>query len=198
MNLHKQFENILVIASRNKGKIMEYREYLDGFSFEVIPQPEDIDIVETGTTFLENARIKALEVAEITGRNALADDSGLLVEALDDAPGVFSARYAKTDKERIHRVLNELNQIKNRKAKFSCAICIASPKKEVLIEVEGISYGEITHIPRGINGFGYDPIFQESTTGLTFAEMDLSQKKIFGHRGHAFTLLREFLETVQK
>ncbi len=183
----------LVIASGNEGKIREFKKLLVDFPFDLLIQPVGLEIEETGNTFRENARIKALAVSQKTGHLALADDSGLSVEALGGAPGIYSSRYASSDKERIEKLLAELKPFPNRKAKFECALCIASGEK-VLIEVSGFCEGQITFFPKGGNGFGYDPIFEVSELGKTFAEMDNVKKKHFGHRGHAFKLLKPELK----
>lgn len=178
----------LVIASGNKGKIGEFKKLLDDFPIDLLTQPVGFEIEETGSTFMENARIKAIAVSQATGNLSLADDSGLSVEALGGAPGIYSSRYASSDKQRIEKLLGELKPFLNRKAKFECALCIASGEK-VLIEVSGFCEGLITFFPKGQNGFGYDPIFEVSGLGETYAEMDQEKKKHIGHRGNAFKLL---------
>ena len=178
----------LVIASGNKGKIGEFKKLLDDFPIDLLTQPVGFEIEETGSTFMENARIKAIAVSQATGNLSLADDSGLSVEALGGAPGIYSSRYASSDKQRIEKLLAELKPFSNRKAKFECALCIASGEK-VLIEVSGFCEGLITFFPKGQNGFGYDPIFEVSGLGETYAEMDSEKKKHIGHRGNAFKLL---------
>ena len=183
----------LIIASSNQGKIREFRKLLDDFPFNLLTQPVGLEIKETGNTFMENARIKAIAVSKKTGNLSLADDSGLSVEALGGAPGIYSSRYASSDKERIEKLLAELKPFSNRKAKFECALCIASGEK-VLIEVSGFCEGLITFSPKGENGFGYDPIFEVSGLGETFAEMDYEKKKQIGHRGNAFKFLRPELK----
>ena len=183
----------LIIASSNEGKIREFKKLLDDFPFDLLTQPVGLEIEETGNTFMENARIKAIAVSQKTGKFALADDSGLSVEALGGAPGIYSSRYASSDKERIEKLLEELKPFSNRKAKFECALCIASGEK-VLIEVSGFCEGLITFSPKGENGFGYDPIFEVSALGKTFAEMEHENKKLIGHRGTAFKLLKPELK----
>ena len=178
----------LIIASSNQGKIGEFKKLLDDFPFDLLTQPVGFEIEETGSTFMENARIKAIAVSQATGNLSLADDSGLSVEALGGAPGIYSSRYASSDKQRIEKLLAELKPFSNRKAKFECALCIASGEK-VLIEVSGFCEGLITFFPKGENGFGYDPIFEVSGLGETYAEMDHEKKKHIGHRGNAFKLL---------
>ena len=178
----------LVIASGNKGKIGEFKKLLDDFPIDLLTQPVGFEIEETGSTFMENARIKAIALSQATGNLSLADDSGLSVAALGGAPGIYSSRYASSDKQRIEKLLAELKPFSNRKAKFECALCIASGEK-VLIEVSGFCEGLITFFPKGQNGFGYDPIFEVSGLGETYAEMDHEKKKHIGHRGNAFKLL---------
>tara|TARA_B100000579_G_scaffold364846_1_gene323950 strand:- start:814 stop:1398 length:585 start_codon:yes stop_codon:yes gene_type:complete len=183
----------LVIASGNEGKIKEFQKLLEDFPLDLLTQPQGLDIQETGKTFMENARIKAIAVSIETGNLSLADDSGLSVEALGGAPGIYSSRYANSDKERIEKLLLELKPFPNRKAKFECALCIASGEK-VLIEVTGLCDGRITFSQRGENGFGYDPIFEVAGLGETFAEMNHKKKKQMGHRGNAFKLLKPELK----
>ena len=187
----------LVIASSNPDKVKEFKDLLFEFPFHVYSQPEGLDINEIGQSFSENARIKALAVSEITGECSLADDSGLCVDALNGAPGIYSARYASTDIERIKKLLTNLNNFNNRDAHFTSALCIAFQGK-VLIEVEGICSGLIAFQPRGQEGFGYDPIFEVKELALTFAEMGMKQKKMFGHRGIAFKLLKPRLKEILK
>ena len=178
----------LVIASCNQGKIREFRKLLVDFPFDLLTQPVGFEIEETGNTFVENARLKAIAVSQETGKISLADDSGLCVEALGGAPGIYSSRYASSDEERIQKLLAELKPFQNRRAKFECALCIASGQK-VLIEVSGFCEGLITFSPKGVNGFGYDPIFEVLELGETFAEMNHEKKKHIGHRGNAFKML---------
>ena len=175
----------LIIASTNKGKVEEFKRFLSGFPLDLVSQPEGLQVEETGKSFSENARLKAIFVASSTGEMALADDSGLSVNSLNGAPGVFSARYANSDSERILRLLKDLEGYSDRSAFFSAALCLAAPAGQILFEVEGICNGSISNEPRGQNGFGYDPIFEVRGTNLTYAEMDPQQKKLLGHRGKA-------------
>ncbi|WP_269622351.1 RdgB/HAM1 family non-canonical purine NTP pyrophosphatase [Prochlorococcus marinus] len=184
----------LVIASANDGKINEFKNFLSNFPLVILGQPPDLKVQETGVSFMENARIKALAAASATGEISLADDSGLSVLFLNGAPGIYSSRYAKNDSERIKRLLKELELCDNRSAYFSSALCIASPNNEILVEVEGRCDGVITNLPRGTNGFGYDPVFEVDGTGLTYAEMELNQKEALGHRGRAFKALTPYLK----
>ena len=185
----------IVIASGNNGKVKEFRELLADLPLNVLSQPEGCEVAESGTNFIENARLKALAVSHLTGQWALADDSGLAVEALNGLPGIYSARYADTDIARINKLLKELAPFNNRNATFTSALCVAV-KGKVLLEVEANCKGLITKSPRGKDGFGYDPIFEVSGLGMTFAEMGVERKKIFGHRGRAFQLLKPKLKEV--
>jgi XTP/dITP diphosphohydrolase len=194
----------LVIASGNAGKIREFAALLADLPLEIRAQPEGLEVEETGTTFAANARLKAEAVARATGCWALADDSGLAVDALGGAPGVFSARYAPTDPERIARLLAELaaaNQERSaqglapdRSARFCAALAVADPSGAIRIEVEGHCPGVILEVPRGAGGFGYDPVFLVPEAGLSFAEMDKATKGRIGHRGRAFALLEPGLK----
>ena len=190
----------LVIASGNAGKIREFATLLAGLELEVRPQPEGLEVEETGSSFAANARIKAEAVARATGCWALADDSGLAVDALDGAPGVFSARYAPSDAERIARLLRELEALAaaggERSARFTAALAVADPSGAIRLEVEGHCPGEILEAPRGSGGFGYDPVFYVPEAGLSFAEMDKATKGRIGHRGRAFALLEPALRTL--
>ena len=184
----------LVIASGNAGKIREFGRLLANLPITVESQPDGLEVDETGTTFAENARLKAITVAKQTQQWALADDSGLSVKALDGAPGIYSSRYADNDQARISRLLDELGEEGTRTAHFSAALCIAAPDGTVLVEVEGRCHGIITRAPRGQQGFGYDPVFEVDGTDLTFAEMNDEQKRTVGHRGRAFALLEPQLK----
>jgi XTP/dITP diphosphohydrolase len=180
---------VLVIASGNPGKVREFGHLLADLKLAIRPQPEGLEVEETGTTFAENARLKAAAVARATGCWALADDSGLSVTALGGAPGVHSARYANSDAERITRLLRELAGASDRSAQFTAALAVADPSGRIRLEVEGICPGVILEERRGDGGFGYDPVFLVPETGQTYAEMDKELKGRIGHRGQAFALL---------
>ena len=191
----------LVIASGNAGKVREFGALLADLGLETQAQPEGLDVEETGNTFADNARLKAEAVARATGCWALADDSGLSVDALGGAPGVHSARYAATDSARIERLLRELSTAgahdhATRSACFTAALALANPQGEVVLEVEGLCPGLILEAPRGEGGFGYDPVFFVPELGLSFAEMDKAQKAACGHRGRAFAALRPQLQAL--
>ncbi len=186
---------VLVIASGNAGKVREFGKLLADLGLETQPQPQGLEVEETGNTFAENAGLKASAVARATGCWALSDDSGLSVDALGGAPGVHSARYAATDTARIERLLRELREAgahspASRSAQFTAALALANPAGEIVLEVEGICPGQILQAPRGEGGFGYDPVFFVPEAGLTFAEMPHSQKAVLGHRGRAFAGLK--------
>ena len=194
--------SVLVIASGNAGKVREFSHLLDGLGLEIRPQPQGLEVEETGSSFAENARLKATAVARATGAWALADDSGLAVEALGGAPGVHSARYAATVSARIDRLLKELataqkaDPVASRAAEFIAALAVADPGGTIRLEVEGICPGTILATPRGSGGFGYDPVFFVEEAGLTFAEMAKTEKARLGHRGRAFTLLEPQLRAL--
>ena len=184
----------LVIASGNTGKIEEFRAYLADLGVTLILKPDSIDVEETGTTFIENAHLKASQVAIATGEWAIADDSGLEVMALNGAPGVLSARYADTDSDRINRVLSELSHHSNREAQFVCAIAIASPDGAIVADAIGFCKGAIANAPRGNHGFGYDPIFLIPEFQQTFGEIPPEVKAKISHRANALSILRSKLQ----
>jgi len=175
----------LYLASKNIGKIEEYKKLLAGVNCKLLLQPESLEVQEDGLTFKDNAIKKASEVSIKTNNFSIADDSGICVEALDGKPGIYSSRYAENDKKRIERILKELDGVQNRSAFFVANICVCSPNGEIVIESEAKCYGNITLKPRGEGGFGYDPIFEESSTRLTFAEMNNDIKDFCSHRGKA-------------
>jgi XTP/dITP diphosphohydrolase len=179
----------LIVATGNPGKLNEIQEYLVGLDWQLELKPAELEIEETGTTFIENACLKASQVAKAVGEWAIADDSGLSVDALGGAPGLYSARYGKSDRDRIARLLEELGEKQNRKAQFICAIAIASPDGEIALQAEGICPGEILDAPCGKGGFGYDPIFYVPQMQQTFAEMPPEVKGRISHRGRAMNQL---------
>ena len=185
----------LVLASHNKGKLAEFRELLAPHGIEVasagdlgVPEPE-----ETGETFEENARLKAIVSTFATGLPALADDSGLEVEALGGAPGVYSARWAGETRDfaaamvRLEQELRDKGALAGAalRANFTCVLCLATPDGEAEL-FEGKVFGHLTFPPRGSNGFGYDPIFVADGQTLTFGEMNSAVKHGMSHRAVAF------------
>ncbi|KAM3113712.1 RdgB/HAM1 family non-canonical purine NTP pyrophosphatase [Phormidesmis sp. 146-33] len=179
----------LVVATGNPGKLREMQAYLVGLDWELMLKPDELDIEETGTTFAENAALKASQVAKALGEWSIADDSGLAVDALNGAPGLYSARYGTTDANRIDRLLRELGNRSDRKAQFVCAIALARPDGTIALQAEGICPGEILTQPLGEGGFGYDPIFYVPEQGMTFSEMPPEVKHEVSHRGRAFEIL---------
>ena len=175
----------LYLASNNYGKIEEYKKLLAKVNCQLLLQPSSLEVEENGLTFRDNAIKKASEVAKKTNNFSLADDSGICIEALDGKPGIHSSRYAKNDQKRIERVLNELNGVQNRSAYFVANICVCSPNGKVILESEAKCFGNIILKTRGNGGFGYDPIFEEISTKLTFAEMNNDIKDSCSHRGKA-------------
>lgn len=157
---------------------------LDATGLRVAGQPTDLEIEETGDTYLANARLKAETVASLTGCWALADDSGIEVDGLDGRPGLFSARYAPTDHERIHRLLHELGDSLYRGASFVSAMALANPAGITVAESEGICRGLVLRAPLG-HGPGYDPIFYVREAGASYAQLNAFQKSRFGSRGRA-------------
>jgi len=189
MKLHKCIKTNLVVASKNIGKVNEFSYLLSSLPLNIISPPKTFQVEETGDDFFQNALIKAKAAAEITGEMSLADDSGLCVKSLNGRPGIHSARYAENDEARINKLLQEIDGIYDRSAYFIAALCVIGASGDVLIQVEGRCNGKITKVPRGDFGFGYDPIFEVNGTGLTFAEMNPTQKKNCSHRGIAFSKL---------
>lgn len=180
----------LVVATSNPGKLREMQSYLTTEqNWQLELKPQEIEVEETGSTFVENACLKASQVAQATGQWAIADDSGLMVDALGGAPGIYSARYGNSDEERIQRLLQELGDTSQRQAQFVCALAVAKPNGDIAISVEGTCLGEILKSPKGSEGFGYDPIFYANEAGMTFAEMPPDMKKRLSHRSQAFAKL---------
>lgn len=193
----------LVIASANPGKLREVGNVLARFDCEIIPQEElgISSVPETGTTFVENALIKARHATQKSGLPALADDSGLVVDALDGRPGVQSARYAgpdEIDEDNVEKLLMELRGFPDSKrgAHYVCAAVWVSPDKTSSpIVAEGQWHGRILDERRGNGGFGYDPVFLDEQLMKTGAEMSTEEKNQVSHRGKAFRELRDLLLT---
>ncbi len=185
----------IILASTNRGKLQELqRLFADSDAFEFVLAPEPLEVAETGASFAQNARLKAIESARYFGAPCLADDSGLVIDALGGRPGIYSARYADTDEARIARVLAEMQEIPpdRRQAAFVCAMCLAYPD-QCVIEVEGRCEGAIADAPTGEGGFGYDPIFWVPTFGCTFAELTPDDKDRISHRAIAALQLKQIL-----
>lgn len=183
----------MLLATSNPGKVTEYRELLGGVSVEITFPANagvELEVEETGETFEENARIKALAYAQASGLLALADDSGLEVDALGGAPGVRSARYGgpgTSDADRYMILLEEMANVleEDRTARFRCVVAVASPGGDV-VTADGVCEGKIGFAPRGVHGFGYDPVFVvEGYGGKTLAELAPDVKNRISHRARA-------------
>jgi XTP/dITP diphosphohydrolase len=189
----------LLIATTNPGKMREIAGILDGLPVELVNldgYPGIAEPEETGSTFAENARLKALYYHQATGLASVADDSGLEIEALDGAPGIHSARWEGTDYavkfQKIYERL-EARHARGSAARFVCRVAMADEGR-IVFESEGVIEGRIADEPRGDQGFGYDPIIFYPPLGRTSAEMDRDLKATVSHRGKAFAGLREYLE----
>ncbi len=192
----------VVLASKNRHKLVEIAAILEKLDIELVLQSElgiDIDVEETGTTFEENSLLKARAVMEATGLPALADDSGIAVDALNGEPGVYSARYgfddSLDDHGRMMLLLKNTQQVPDdkRQAQFVCVITLVTPEGEV-IQARGEVHGTLTREPRGENGFGYDPIFFYPPMGMTTAELPPEVKNRVSHRANALKLMYEKLK----
>jgi len=191
----------ILVATTNQDKLAEYRAIFADLPYRLLSLHDrqvDLDVEETGTTFAENAELKALTYARVSGMLSLADDSGLEIDALGGAPGVYSARFAGRDTPYVERFRLILAQLKGlppekRTARFRCAITIAEPSGYHRT-VEGVIEGIIADAPRGTQGFGYDPIFLVPESGKTTAELTPEQKHRISHRGKAARLAAVMLE----
>ncbi len=189
----------VIAATHNIGKIREFEKILSPLGFEVLSQADigiDIEPEENGKTFAENALIKARAIAELCDYAVIADDSGLCVDALSGAPGVYSARYAgedATDQERIKKLLSELEAFSDRSAKFISSIAFILPDGEEIV-THGEVLGSITHAPSGNGGFGYDPIFMSDELSKTFGEASLEEKNQISHRARGLMALYDILK----
>jgi XTP/dITP diphosphohydrolase len=185
----------IVVATHNKGKLREFRNLLSPLKSKVLGL-NDLNITdeieESGNTFAENARLKAVACSHLIQHPVLADDSGLEVDALGGRPGIYSARYAgadASDSDRVGKILRELEEAGGgREARFVCALAMAH-RGDILLESEGECRGTITREPRGNNGFGYDPIFFFPMLGKTFAELNNLEKNRYSHRSRAVASL---------
>jgi len=192
----------IVVASQNRSKAAEIAEILagEGLGLEVLSLADFPDVSlppETGSTFAANAAVKAKQVAQATGLPAIADDSGLEIDALSGEPGVRSARYAgedATDEDRCRKVLDLLAGVPDhrRRARFRCAAAYAEPAGEVML-AEGTCQGRIVREPAGSGGFGYDPVFIPDGYSMTMAQLTSAQKHRVSHRGRAFRLLAQMI-----
>ena len=185
----------LVIASGNPHKVAEIGAMLELVELEVLPQPAGLDIEETGSTYLDNARIKAQAVARLTGQWAVADDSGIEVDALDGAPGIHSARFGGAgldDPGRVTALLAAVAQSSERGARFRCVLVAIGPDGQEF-SADGTLEGSLALAARGANGFGYDPILIPQGETRTCAELSADEKNVISHRGAAARALRDQL-----
>lgn len=190
----------LILASNNAKKMKELRAILSDMDVEILSQREagcNFEVDETGTTFAENAYLKAKAVFDATGEATVADDSGLMVETLGGEPGVYSARYAPgghdaTDKERYEYLLKKMGDTENRKAKFVSSICCLLPDGRI-IRTEGECHGRILTEPCGEGGFGYDPVFMPDGYDESMAQLGTEVKNKISHRAHALAKFKEEL-----
>ena len=192
----------VVLASKNRHKLVEISKITEKFDMELVLQSDlgvDIDVEETGTTFEENSFIKAEAVMKATGLPALADDSGIAVDALNGEPGIYSARYGFDDSlddwGRLELLLKNTEHVPDgqRQAQFVCVITMVTPEGKT-IQARGEIHGELTREAKGENGFGYDPIFYYPPLGKTTAELDPEEKNAVSHRGNALKVFYEKLK----
>lgn len=190
----------IVLATSNPHKVEEINAITKDIGIEFIMPPEGFDPVENGKTFEENALIKAREASKLTKMISLADDSGLCVDALGGEPGIHSARYADTPEKRISKLLNALDgiEIKNRGAKFVCAMTLTDESGEVIFSTRGECLGKIGFEAKGNNGFGYDPIFIIENENMTMAELSEEKKNTLSHRARALKNVIMLLQSNKK
>jgi XTP/dITP diphosphohydrolase len=192
----------VVVASKNRGKIEEIKAAFIGLPFHVMAVSDCVSVAEpeeTGTTFAENAELKARYYAEATGRICLADDSGLEVDALNGAPGVYSARFAgehASDGDNNVKLLSLMADVppEDRTARFRCALVFYDPAADILLRAEGTCEGVLLSSLCGQGGFGYDPLFYMKEHGKTLAEMTIAEKNAISHRGRALRAMCSTLE----
>lgn len=193
----------VIIATKNPGKAREFEHIFASRGIEVrtlLDFPEIPDVDETGSTFEENAILKAEAVSQALGKMVIGDDSGLMVDALEGRPGIYSARYAgepKNDQNNTDKVLSELKGLpdEKRSARFYCALAVAVPGQET-ITVSGTCEGRILEEQRGTNGFGYDPVFYVPEKGLAMAELSSDEKNKISHRANALKKLDVVLDSI--
>ncbi|MDD6308309.1 MAG: RdgB/HAM1 family non-canonical purine NTP pyrophosphatase [Clostridia bacterium] len=190
---------MLIVATGNEDKMREMRRILSKYSLISMREAGiEAEIEENGQSFAENALIKAREICRLSGKETIADDSGLVVEALGGAPGIYSARYGGENTsypEKMHKLLTEIAATgdQERKASYVCVIAYVTPGGEEYT-FEGVCNGRIGFAPCGTNGFGYDPLFISEDTGRTFAEMEAQEKDKYSHRTRALEKLHAFLK----
>ena len=186
----------IILASSNEHKVKEINAITSGVGIEFILPPDGFDPIENGLTFEENSLIKARAAWELGKSWTLADDSGLCIDALNGAPGIHSARYADTPQKRINRVLQEMNGITERTARFKCCMTLLNPLGKIAFSYTGVCDGSIIEEQRGINGFGYDPIFLVEGFSKTMAELSEDEKNKISHRGRALRAVLNYVKNV--
>lgn len=184
----------IVFATGNPHKLQEVNEIAQGSGIEFILPPDNFNPTENGDTFEQNSIIKAQEASRVSGHISLADDSGLCVDALNGAPGIHSARYDTTPQRRIDKLLKNLADTDNRKAKFVCVMTLTDKDGNVLTQVTGECHGQIAKEQSGNNGFGYDPIFIVDGYGVTMAQMSEDLKNKISHRAVALSKMIRFIQ----
>ena len=189
----------IALGTGNEHKVFEINEIVKGVNKNIVfvlPKGE-FNPVEDGSTFEENSLIKAREGARLSGMLTLADDSGLCIDALDGAPGLYSARYAGTQDEKIARILKELDGKEDRKAKFVCCMTLVDKDGNVVHTTRGECHGHIINERKGTNGFGYDPVFMPDGFDITLAEMSEDGKNAISHRGRALVKMLDFIKDME-
>lgn len=184
----------IVLGTGNPHKVYEVNEIAKGSGVEFVSPNGDFNPEEIGNTFEENSLIKSRAAAKLNGMISMADDSGLCIEALNGAPGLYSARYAGTQQEKIDRVLSELDGVENRKAKFVCCMSLVDRDGNIIHVTKGECHGHIVKSQKGVNGFGYDPIFMPNSSDITIAEMSEQDKNAISHRGRALRAMLEYIK----
>ncbi len=190
----------VVLATHNLGKIREFSQMAALHGLELLPMPDDLDPEETGSTFMENALIKARAAAKATNLPAVADDSGLEIEALEGRPGIRSARYVEgSDTDRRVKILEEMASVPedSRQATFVCAMALCLPDGSILKTTEQRWHGTIAYEQRGENGFGYDPIFKLIGRDETSAMITNEEKNTLSHRGQSWRKMLDFIRSAE-
>ncbi len=184
----------IVLGTNNKHKLAEIKEIAKDYDIEFILPGDNFNPEETGENFEQNSYIKAYAAAKLTACIALADDSGLCVEALNGEPGIFSARYAETQQKRINKLLKNLADKDNRKAKFVCDMTLVDETGNIINHEIGECHGQIAKLQSGVNGFGYDPIFVPDGYNITMADMSEDLKNSISHRAVALQKMLEYIK----
>ena len=187
----------ITLGTGNEHKVFEINTIVKSLGYDnitFIPAQKGFNPVEDGETFEENSLIKAREGAKLSNNITLADDSGLCIDALNGAPGLYSARYAGSQDEKIKRILTELDGVENRKAKFVCCMTLVDKNGNIIHTTRGECHGQIIKERKGVNGFGYDPIFMPDGYDITLAEMSEEGKNSISHRGNALTQMLNFID----